>query len=228
MLTSFRATVVVGLAGAALATSGCGSDSPGDAVIETKSIADQAAQLGKGLVKAKEIEKFPVGSPERAFMAFWSAVQFSDQDAIINAYSPGIVAAVGRSELMDAARRVGTVYRTGTPVIQDKLQQSGATSIRYLAPSQEAAGKVAPNTISFKRFSGEWLIVYNSALDDELRLFRQADVQNSIDPTGRTGRDKSIAAGNAAARQQAKSFDEPSAERGKATPRATSPTTPDR
>jgi hypothetical protein len=188
---------------AALALVGCGGGAGDQRPLAQASIADQTRALERQLVSDQDIARRAARSPQRAFLKYWSAVQYGDMRGALLAFDPRLVRVVGAEDLASALRNAAPLYRTAKPDVRHAVVQGDTATIRYLAPTQRAGGRITPLSVALQRIGGAWRIVYSSALDDELRIAVQQDVQDRIKPGLEEFDRRAVSAGDAAARRQA-------------------------
>ena len=162
---------------------------------------------GGNLLSNKEIEKFPAGSTERAFMSFWSDLQFQSWAEVARYYDPELRERIGTADLIAAKKLNGSTYQTLKPVVVRVKRGDQDTTVYYSLLLADGAKELASTT--WRKNEGNWQLIYDSRLDAELNQLAQNRV--TIDENGSLPTDpsqepsaKALRAGTEASQLQAK------------------------
>lgn len=186
----------------ALGLTACGG-SETSAPLAKQSIADQSKVLKRELVSERDISAVGAGSPERAFLEYWSDVQYGNLRRALLAFHPELVDQITAGSMTAALRNALPFYRASKPVIERVIREGEDVTLHYYAATQSSGAAAAPLSTTLRRIDGEWRIVYSSALDDELKIVAQAQEQARIRPGAQQLDPRAIAAGERAAGLQA-------------------------
>jgi len=150
------------------------------------------------LVTQRDREQQTGDSAERAFLDYWSELQFGDWSEATNEFDPRLVRFVGERRLAESLKANPPLYRKSKPkIIQVRERGVNRSSIRYTV--RNVSGKAVPNTITFVREDGKWRILYDSLLDEILSAHAQTATQNKVQPgakqPGREALDAAASAG---------------------------------
>jgi hypothetical protein len=159
------------------------------------------------VLTASELEKFPAGSAEDAFLGFWSALQFQAWADVASYYAPSFRDFIGIASLIEAKKINGSAYPLLKPVILGTNETENDTrTIDYSLYLPDGTLELASTT--WREVDGNWQMIYDSRLDPELNQLAHNRVE--ISETGTTASSAaelpSVAAtraGNRAARLQA-------------------------
>jgi hypothetical protein len=203
------ASILWRLAAAALTASllivsaACGRDSSG--ATTTASIAETeqgppAPPPQETPVTAADIGKTRPGSAERAFLDYWSALQYSAWSAALAYYEPGLVRAIDPVRIVEALKGQASYFPTTKPKLRGKSRIGPQVVVRYSVT--DPSGRPALSSITWKRSGGKWRIHYQPFLDAMLRSAAQSRVQAQIDPNATQPSEQAVRAGAAAAQLQ--------------------------
>jgi len=185
----------------ALLLASCGGSDDSE---QPASIAGEVRPLKKTLVSEKDLSQALAGSPERAFLQYWSDLQFSNIKQAIALYDPRLRAEIGVARLGEALKTAIPVFRSSKPVLHRTERNGDDATIYYFAPvtrSEQSKGTV-PLSITLRRRGDRWLITYDAALDTGLRASEQLLVQARVKGIGSSPDPRALAAGEAASRLQ--------------------------
>jgi hypothetical protein len=141
----------------ALGLFGCGSSSTEDL---------QVSEGASGLLKTAEIEKEPAGSVERAFLDYWSNLQYRSWADAATFYDPRFRDFVGTAAIVGAKKLNGSVYPVVKPEIGRVDLNQGNTTVYYTLLLPDGTEEL--DSITWRKVAGSWQIVYDSRLDAEL------------------------------------------------------------
>ena len=188
---------------AAVTAAGCGGPAENDRRLAGESIVETAEAVRKELIADADIEQLPEGSPHRALLKYWSDMQYGALDEAIVAYHPELRDAIGVAELADALRTAMPLYQQTRPEeVTVRRTEGGVALVRYIAPTLRSNPQPVPLSATMQRQGGEWRIVYNAALNDELRVAAQNAVQLEVKPGATAPDPRAVAAGERAAQIQ--------------------------
>jgi hypothetical protein len=152
------------------------------------------------LVSSADISKTAPDSPERAFLRYWSALQYSAWSAALSSFEPALVRSIGPPRLVEALKSGKEYFPTAAPTLRGSVRVGDEVIVRYRVRSP--AGALVTNSVSWRRASAGWRIHYDSGLDGLLQSSVQADVQARIDPTAPRPSKQAVQAGLAASHLQ--------------------------
>lgn len=200
---AFALTVAV----AALTGAGCGGPAENDRRLAGESIVETAETVRKTLIGEDELARVPEGSPHRALLTYWSELQYGALDEAVLAYHERLRNAIGVAELADALRTAMPLYQETRPEEVTVRRTGTATAVvRYIAPTLRSNPRPVPLSVTMQRQDGAWRIVYNAALNDELRVAAQNAVQLQVKPGASTPDPRAIVAGERAAQLQGRNL----------------------
>ncbi|MBS0548335.1 MAG: hypothetical protein JSR24_11335 [Proteobacteria bacterium] len=168
-----------------MATSGCGGGS------ESTSPAE-----ARNLVTTKEIQEYPSGSVERAFLSFWSDLQYQSWVEAASYYSSAMREFVGTAQIVGAKKVDASNFPLIKPEIADTTEDGKTTTIRYSILLPEGTRELG--STSWRKEDGNWEMVYDSRLDPELNQYARNQVE--IEEHGATSSDANQPPSAAAAR----------------------------
>jgi hypothetical protein len=160
-----RLVVSSALALAAISLSACGSN------------ADHTPAPGapSNVITQSELEKPAAGSVERAFVEFWSDLQFQSWAEVASFYSPAFRESIGTAVIVGAKKLNGSSYPDLKPLVVSVEEGRGLTTIKYSL--QFIDGTKELSSINWQKQAGNWEIVYDSRLDSELNQFAENRVE---------------------------------------------------
>ncbi|MBS1860579.1 MAG: hypothetical protein JSS68_02595 [Actinobacteria bacterium] len=171
----------------------------------------------RNLLTTKEIQKYPPGSAERAFLSFWSDLQYQSWAEAATYYSPGLREFVGTAKIVGAKKVDASTFPLVKPVIAGTTDDGDTTTIRYSIVLPE--GTTELGSTSWRKEGGNWEMTYDSRLDPELNQFARNQVE--IEENGAVSSDASqppsaaaAQAGVEASHLQAESLEEALREKG--------------
>jgi hypothetical protein len=184
-------TLVLGLV-----LSACGSSEEGPA----------AHVRQNALVAQTSIDRYPQGSAERAFLEYWSDLQYNAWADVTAYYDPAFRDFIGTAELISAKKTGSSVYPYLRPDIKSTETADGLTSINYTLTMEDGTTELA--TTTWRKNDGNWQLVFDSRLDGELAAVVQERVALGEDGGEAVATElppsaKALRAGKAAARLQA-------------------------
>ena len=164
--------------------------------VDSQSIADPAYRL----VTRAEVDRTKPNSPDRAFLNYWSTLQFSSWVEALSYFDRELVRSIGAPLLLEALKSQQLAFRLAKPLIVRTYARQGKWVIRYLLRGID--DKVQPSAIQWQRTGSGWRIYYFPELDNMLRTAAQGRVQTDVDPLAPTPSKRAIRAGAEAARRQ--------------------------
>jgi hypothetical protein len=189
------------LVGAALLLPACGGSADDEARrVQTTSVIAKNDPVKKYLVTQAEIEHEASGGVRRAFLEYWSALQFQGWNEAAKTFEPGLRRYVGTDALIRALANQGGSYRSSRPDIQYTTTRGNSALIRYFRVGADAP--VATSISWTREGSGRWLISYDPLLDQALGDARQLEVQQNTDPLAQKPSAAAVRAGTRARRLQ--------------------------
>jgi hypothetical protein len=192
---------------AAFAVSGCGN---------TDAAPDPAASSNNVLSTA-QLSRYPAGSPQQAFLAYWSALQFQAWPEVASYYDPRLRALVGTASLIGAKKQNTSTFPDLKPaIVSVDTGGDGDKTIHFTL--KFADGSTEQTSTTWRLEGGNWQLIYDSRLDGELAQFAQSRAETEQNGAVRT--DESQPEPAAATREadvashlQAEFLQEPKAER---------------
>jgi hypothetical protein len=170
--------------------------------LQNRSVLAEAKPLREVLISDAELRRASAGSTERAFLEFWSLLQYQGWAAAVESYDPPLLAAIGSDRIAEALKTQAAYFRSARPDLRRSIRRRGRVTVRYLVAN--SAGNVVPQSMTWTRTSEGWRIFYDTLLDESLRQAAQRATQVRVDPTtDRTG-PEAIRAGEAASRLQSR------------------------
>jgi hypothetical protein len=157
------------------------------------SIATRVKPPREMLVHQADIEQAPAGSASRAFLSFWSTLQWQSWPEALTYYSPELRRSIGAPRLLEALKFEAATYRSNKPELQGESTRKGRTAVRFQLVS--SAGDTSFSSKTWQRVGGEWTIVYDSNLDQALRNWAQNRTQLTTDPEAKTSSAAALRAG---------------------------------
>lgn len=188
MAAAFVAPVV------AISISACGGSGSGTTPVAATS----------NIVRPSEISRYPRGSVQRAFIAYWSSLQFQSWAEVAAYYDPRFRAFVGTSKVIAAKKINTTSFPLLKPTIVKVNTSRGDTTVYYTLRLQDGTKELA--SMAWRREGGNWQIIYDSRLDAELAQLAQDQVlakDGSLTTTPARLPPAAVRAGDAAAQVQA-------------------------
>src|SRR4051794_19666282 len=174
------------LASLLLAVVGCGGSND-----------DKSPELPKQqLIGSKQENRSPAGSPQRALMEYWAALQYKAWAQALSFYDPKLRDYVGSGRVVSALSAQTSAYQISAPNPVREVKRGALSTVYYKLTSDPRNLE----SVSWRRIGGRWRIYYNSALDDTLRANAALNVDgpDKEKPSARAAR-----AGNHAASLQA-------------------------
>lgn len=178
-----------------LTLAACGSSSPGPPANISPS----------NVLRPAELTRYEEGSVERAFLEYWSDLQFQAWADVAAYYHPRFRDFVGTARLIDAKKIGATFYPALKPTIERTADDDGESSVYYSLRREDGTKELA--TTTWVRADGNWRMIYDSRLDAELNQAAQEKVQlaaGGSEASGAQGSPEALRAGKAAARLQAR------------------------
>jgi hypothetical protein len=158
------------------------------------------------LVSQAEVDGYPKGSLEQAFLEYWSALQYQSWAEVASYYSPSLREFVRAASIIGAKRLNGPSYPTLKPSIAEVARHGDLMTVRYTVWLSGGTKELA--SVTWRKVGGNWQIVYDSRLDAELNQLAQNRVEmtrNGVLPTDLDEvSPEALRAGDAAAQSQAR------------------------
>lgn len=184
---------------AAITFTGCG-DSNESAPRE--SVVGELPALERTLISDDELSTAPSGSARRAFLRYWSALQFQDWAGAAAFYEDRLLRHVGLDTVIEGLKGQADYFRTNKPRVVRTTRLGGRESVYFLI--DDPSGRRITRSISWLRRGGSWRIFYDPYLDAAIQTAVQNATQLDIDPTSREAADRAVRAGAAAAQLQSR------------------------
>lgn len=180
---------------------GCDSDdSEVSREVAQRSIVERAPPLKEVVVSQREIEREPADSARRAFLEYWSLLQFQAIADAVAKFEPGLVEFVGADRISEALKTEAAYFRSVKPRITGVRSATDGSTVLYTV--KDINGVLTPRSVRWRRIGGDWLIAYDPFLDLALREAAQAATQIAVDPEAPEPGRQARQAGDRAARLQ--------------------------
>jgi hypothetical protein len=165
----------------ALTLAGCGGSAPPtpDAVQRDSITADVRAP-SKNEITDADLKRIKDDTAPRAFLEFWSDLQWQNWVGAVDRYSPGLRRVVGARNLLEALKYQAGVYRGAKPSVRKASRRRGFTVVRF-ALSDQSGNRQLSSTI-WRREAGRWRLVFDGLLDGALRSWAQNRTQQLTSP----------------------------------------------
>ncbi len=187
-LPFFAAWVVI------LGISACGDSSP------------ETERAPNNLVSQSEADRQPAGSAERAFLEYWSDLQYQSWAEVAAYYEPAFRDSVGTAAIIGGKKINGSSYPQLKPAIVRVRDKGDFTTINYSLVFIDGTKELA--SVTWRKDGGSWQLVYDSRLDAELKQYAENRVeleQNGTLPTDAANASpEAVSAGALAAQAQAR------------------------
>lgn len=167
--------------------------------MQTTSVIAKNDPVKRFLVSQSEIERAPSGSVRRAFLQYWSDLQFQAWDTAAQTFEPDLRRYIGKDALMRALANQGSSYRSSRPDIVATTTNGSKALIRYFRIGTQ---DTAPTSISWVRANGRWMVAYDPLLDQALGDLRQLETQQNINPLEQKPLPAAVRAGTRARKVQ--------------------------
>jgi hypothetical protein len=189
------------LVASALLLSACGTSADEEARrLRAASVIAKDDPIQRFVVRRSAIGKARRGSAERAFLQYWSDLQFQAWPSAARMFEPGLRRLVGDDVLIRALANQAAAYRASRPDVVSATTRGDRALVRYLRIGIEGT---APASSSWRRYArGRWLISYDPLLDQALADLRQRETQERIDPLAQRPVPEAIRAASEARRIQ--------------------------
>ncbi len=141
----------------------------------------------RNLLTTKEIQKYPEGSASRAFLSFWSDLQYQSWAEVASYYSPPFREFLGTAKIVGAKKVDASTFPLTKPAIVGTTEDGDVTTIRYSTMLPEGTKELG--STSWRKEDGNWQMIYDSRLDPELNQFARNQVE--IEENGAVSSDAS-------------------------------------
>jgi hypothetical protein len=193
--------LVVGVALLCALVTACGSDPKRAERLAGKTLAGTTVPPERTLITQSAINDRPAGSPERRLVSLWSDLQWQSWREALGYYSPALLEFAGASKISSALRNQATYFRAVKLTVTDTVAHGTDQTVRYTLT--DARGVTSPQSTTFERQGAVWYIVYDSYLDEALRVWAQNRAQQTVDPNAKTPSRQAVVAGTQASELQA-------------------------
>ena len=139
-----------------LAACGDSSDSPASSSTAPNNVLSRV-----------EVEKQPAGSVERAFLEYWSDLQYQSWAEVAAYYEPDFRDSVGTAAIIGGKKINGSSYPQLKPEIVRVRDNGDSATINYSLQFIDGTKELA--SITWRKRDGSWQVIYDSRLDAELR-----------------------------------------------------------
>lgn len=166
---------LVAMLALALTLAACGSSSDPP---------EPTAGAPNNVISRSEADRHPAGSVERAFLEYWSALQYQSWAEVASYYDPAFRDFVGVAAIIGAKKINGSSYPQLKPAIGRVRSHPGFATLDYSLQFLDGTRELA--STSWRPAGGSWQLVYDSRLDAELSQFAENRIeiaQNGALPT---------------------------------------------
>lgn len=158
------------------------------------------------LVSQTEADRQPPNSAERAFLEYWSDLQYQSWAEVAAYYEPAFRDSVGTAAIIGGKKINGSSYPQLKPAIVRVSDKGRFTTIKYSLVFIDGSKELA--SVTWRKNDGSWQLVYDSRLDAELKQYAENRVEleeNGTLPTDAANASpEAVRAGAAAAQAQAR------------------------
>jgi len=158
------------------------------------------------LVSQAEADRQPRDSAERAFLEYWSDLQYQSWAEVAAYYEPAFRDSVGTAAIIGGKKINGSSYPQLKPAIVRVRAKEAFTTINYSLVFIDGSKELA--SVTWRKNAGSWQLVYDSRLDAELKQYAENRVEleeNGTLPTDAADASpEAVRAGAAAAQAQAR------------------------
>jgi hypothetical protein len=129
-----------------------------------------------------DISKYPPGSVQRAFLSFWSNLQYRSWADAAAYYDPSFRNFIGTASIIGAKKYNFSAYPVTKPEITRVNRSPDRATIYYTLVLAEGTKEL--DSITWRKQDGNWQIIYDSRLDSELGQVAasQAEVEKTGSP----------------------------------------------
>jgi len=141
-------------------------------------------RVPNNLVSRAEVEKTPANTAERAFLEYWSDLQYQSWAEVAAYYEPDFRDSVGTAAIIGGKKINGSSYPQLKPEIVRVRTKDDFTTTSYSLQFIDGSKELA--SITWRKRGGSWQIVYDSRLDAELKQYAENRVEieeNGVLPT---------------------------------------------
>jgi hypothetical protein len=157
-LSLFAAWIVV------LGISSCGGSS---------SSATQRAP--NNIISQSEADKQPAGGVERAFLEYWSDLQYQSWAEVAAYYEPAFRDSIGTVAIIGGKKVNSSSYPQLKPAIVKVSGNGDFTTIHYTLQFIDGSRELA--SVTWRKLGGSWGLVFDSRLDAELKQYAENRVE---------------------------------------------------
>jgi hypothetical protein len=158
------------------------------------------------LISQAEVERRADGSVQRAFLGYWSDLQFQSWAEVAAYYEPDFRDAVGTAAIIGGKKVNAPSYPQLKPEIARVRERGEFATINYSLRFIDGSKELA--SVTWRKLDGAWQLIYDSRLDAELRQYTENRVEieeNGVLPTDPADASpEARRAGEAATRRQAR------------------------
>lgn len=158
------------------------------------------------LVSQGEVDRQPAGGVERAFLEYWSDLQYQSWAEVAAYYEPAFRDSVGTAAIIGGKKINGSSYPQLKPTIVKARESGDFNTIKYSLVFIDGTKELA--SVTWRKSGGSWQLVYDSRLDAELKQYAENRVeleQNGTLPTDAAAvSPEALRAGAIAAQAQAR------------------------
>jgi hypothetical protein len=187
----------------ALIVVGCGSNVRLEGQqLRAQSLLANSPPLPRAIVTDPYIEQYPAESAQRAFYAYWQALQFDSWRRAAAWYDPRLQHVLGLQTLIGSLEALASFYRSVKPVVYHvKATPYGTTELTYVG--SRSGAPVNLETIEWLHVGSTWRIESDSFLNEGLLVFAGQAEQERIDPAAQVLAPQAVRAGRRAVHLQA-------------------------
>lgn len=127
------------------------------------------------VISQSEVDKHPADSVERAFLEYWSGLQYQSWAEVAAYYEPAFRDSVGTATIIAGKKINGSSYPQLKPAIVRVGGHGDFTTIDYSLQFIDGTKELA--SVTWRKPGGSWQLVFDSRLDAELRQYAENRVE---------------------------------------------------
>ncbi len=177
----------------------------------TKDSNQTSSLAPSNVLQPSDFSRYPEASAERAFIEYWSDLQYRSWANMAAYYHPRFRDFVGTDAVIGAKKLNASIYPLLKPAIVRVDADGEDTTVYYTL--RLTTGSKELNSITLRRDDGNWQIIYDSRLDEELAQLAQNRAEIKEEGALRTDAStppsaQAVRAAQSAAQLQARFLDE--------------------
>ena len=137
----------------------------------TTSSEPAAAPSSSNVLTSAELSHYRPGTVQRAFLQYWSALQYQSWAEVAAYYDPAFRDFLGTVPVISAKKQNTSTFPLLKPRIVGLTKSDGDTTVRYTLIFADGTKEQA--SMTWRQNRGNWQIIYDSRLDAELGQLAQ-------------------------------------------------------